>query len=58
MIFCYRRASLFVQDLTFLRTLYNKINRGRSVKVPVRYPKCDHSFETELADPGQTKAPQ
>ena len=42
--------SLFVADLTFLQSLYTRINRDSTSKIKVVCPKCENKFDAEVGD--------
>jgi hypothetical protein len=43
--------SLFVSDLAFLRSFYEKINNNGSTKLPTTCPKCESKFDLDLGHP-------
>jgi hypothetical protein len=43
--------SIFVSDLAFLRSFYEKINNNGSAKIPTICPKCESKFELDLGHP-------
>jgi hypothetical protein len=43
---------LFAGDFSYLQDLYNRINQNGSDTIKASCPKCEHTFEMELASPG------
>lgn len=40
--------SLFISDLVYLKTLYEKINGDGTMKIAAKCPKCENKFDVEL----------
>ena len=45
---------LFAGDLDYLQSLYNRINRNGHARQTTHCPKCEHAFEVEPADLGES----
>ena len=45
--------NLFSHDFEYLQDLYNRINKNGTPNVATHCPKCDHSFEVEVAGVGE-----
>jgi hypothetical protein len=43
--------SLFVSDLAYLRTFYERINGNGAAKISTTCPKCENKFELDLGRP-------
>lgn len=43
---------LFVNDLSYLQELYQRINGNGNMNLKVKCPKCGESFEEEISSPG------
>ena len=43
---------LYAADIAYLQEFYNKINRDGKAQMKATCPRCDHSFEMELAGAG------
>jgi len=45
--------NLFTPDFNYLQDLYNRINTTGSDAASASCPKCGHTFETEVNQPGE-----
>ena len=43
---------LYAADITYLQDFYNKINRDGKAQMKATCPRCEHSFDMELAGAG------
>jgi len=44
---------LFSADLAYLQSFYRQINENGASAIPAICPECNHSFEMEMAGPGE-----
>jgi hypothetical protein len=45
---------LFSADFAFLQDFYRRINTNGGIKVPATCPQCEHKFEVDLGNPGES----
>jgi hypothetical protein len=45
---------LFASDLSYLQELYNRINSNGEGKLRAVCPRCEHGFELEVSDLGES----
>ncbi len=46
--------NLFTADLAYLQDLYRKVNGSSSEQLTVTCPNCEHTFQVEAPQPGES----